>query len=76
VVLFGIKLFNGNYNFPLNNNKMNATANKTSTPKIIVKNDYDGVFENRVKSAIELNQSSADKLEEFKNLLCKADLFI
>jgi hypothetical protein len=55
---------------------MNATANKTSTPKIIVKNDYDGVFENRVKSAIELNQSSADKLEEFKNLLCKADLFI
>jgi hypothetical protein len=58
VVLFGIKLFNGNYNFPLNNNKMNATANKTSTPKIIVKNDYDGVFENRVKSAIKLNQKN------------------
>jgi hypothetical protein len=58
VVPFGIKLCNGNYNFPLNNNQMNATANKTSTPKIIIENDYDGVFENRVKSAIKLNQKN------------------
>jgi hypothetical protein len=35
-----------------------ATANKISTPKIIVKKDYDNVFENRVKSAIELNQKN------------------
>ena len=35
-----------------------STTTKVLTPEIIIKNDYDGVFEGRVKSAIELNQKN------------------